>query len=47
MKGFHDLSIDVKVTKNIGGPNYQIIANNFFHNLSKQSGELCKPSRSR
>ncbi len=35
IKGCHNLSIDVKVAKNVGGPNCQIIANKFFLNLSK------------
>jgi hypothetical protein len=30
MKGSHNLSIDAKVTKNVGGANCQIITNNFF-----------------
>jgi hypothetical protein len=47
MRGFHNLLGDIKVTKNVGGPNCQIIANKIFHNLSKQSGEFRKPSKSR
>jgi hypothetical protein len=30
MKGSHNLSVDVKITKNIRRPSCRIIANNFF-----------------
>ncbi len=30
MKGSHNLSVDIKVTKNVGGPNYLIITNIYF-----------------
>jgi hypothetical protein len=35
MRGFHNLSIDVKAIKNVGGPSCWIIANKFSYNLSK------------
>jgi hypothetical protein len=35
MSGSYNLSAHVKVTKNDGGPSYQIIENIFSHNLSK------------
>ncbi len=47
MRKSHILSANVKVTKNVGRPSCLIIANNFFHNLSKQLNELSKPYKSR
>jgi hypothetical protein len=35
MKGSHNLLVNVKVTKNVEGPNRLIIANKLFRNLSK------------
>ncbi len=35
MKGSHNLSINIKVTKNVEGPNQLIIANKLFRKFTK------------
>ncbi len=35
MRGSHNLSIDLKVTKNVGRPICLMIINNFFRRFSK------------
>jgi hypothetical protein len=35
MRGSHNLSVDVKMIKNVGGTSCPIIANKLFHNFSK------------
>jgi hypothetical protein len=47
MKGSHNVSAKLKVTKDVKSPSCQIIANIYiFYNFSTELGELFKHSKS-